>query len=365
MQHQRMVPFKIVSMDSLGQGVSKETDKITFIFKTLPGDEGQARVTSAKKGVQFCKLTQLEKPSPLRTEPECKHFNNCPSCHYLHTPYEQELLFKKESLKNMFYKTALPEIKVTPAVRRTHYRNRMQLHYHKGKKLLGMLDAKDQTIAPIPDCLIGVEGILNEVKNLYQNQNWLKAAQHQPEQGHVEIYALDGQIKISWNQNYAHGGFTQVFNEMNQLLKAELNSWSKKDPSFELLDLFAGNGNLSENMNYSKRLCSDIYQNKISQDFFSQDLYAPEAVKNVKQKLSQIGMKPEILLVDPPRSGVKNLHEWVAELKPLKIIYVSCDPHTLVRDISSLIDYKISDLQLFDFFPSTFHFETVAFLEKK
>ncbi len=365
MQPQGILPFKILSMDSLGQGVSKETDKITFIAKTLPGDVGSARILSQKKGVCFAKVHQLTEPSPLRMTPVCPHFENCPSCHYLHTPYQQELIFKKQNLEKLFQKIPHPEITVTPAIRRTHYRNRIQLHYDQVKKQIGMIDLNDHTIAPIPNCLIGREAILETLQKLYQNDSWLNVAKQQPTQGHVEIYEVNGEVQVSWNKPYAQGGFTQVFDEMNQLLREQLKVWSHNLPAFELLDIFAGNGNLSENLNYSKRLCVDVYSEARPDSFLSQDLYEDHALRNVKKRLQQQGIKPSVVVLDPPRSGLKNLEQWLEEFGPKQVAYVSCDPHTLVRDIMPLKNYELTSLHLIDFFPSTFHFETVAFLERK
>lgn len=364
MQQRRMLPFKIISMDSLGQGVSKETDKITFISKTLPGDMGEAQVLSERKGVCFAKLSTLSQASAIRVKPVCPHFEICPSCHYLHTPYEEELNFKKLNLQKLLQKLPHPEIQITPAVRRTHYRNRIQLHYHQGRKQLGMKDVKDHSIAPIPKCLIGRPAILDKLQALYDGDAWLSLASGQPLEGHVEIYELNDEVKVTWNQPYAQGGFTQVFEEMNQLLKDKLTAWSKSLPPFELLDLFAGNGNLSEKTNYSKRLCIDMYDKTPSAPFVSQDLYHQSALKNVSRKLQNSGISPTVVILDPPRSGLKNLEEWLEEFKPLHVAYVSCDPHTLVRDITPLKNYKIIKVELIDFFPSTFHYETVAFLER-
>ncbi len=365
MRSNRIVPFKISGMDSLGQGVSKENERITFVPKAMIGDEGEAYITAERKGVAFAKIKQLSKSSDLRIEPECQHFQDCPSCHYLHTSYDQEIKFKEESLERMFRRLTPPKIKVVSATRRFHYRNRVQLHYDLKKKSLGMLDARSGVIAPIPHCLITLEPIAQEIKRLYQDQQWLKEANQNITQGHVEIYFHQNELKTTWNRPYADGGFTQVFEEMNQLLKLQLLEWAKTKNPTTLLDLFAGNGNLSNEMHFSQRLCVDLYSQGSKEGFFSQDLYDKNAQRNVFNKLKSLKFSPDYLLLDPPRSGLKDLANWVNELKPKSIAYVSCDPHTLVRDIATLQDYHIEELYLYDFFPSTFHFETMIFLERK
>ena len=162
------IPFKISTMDSLGQGVSKETDKITFISKVLPGETGDAKITGQRKGICFANLHKLQTRSPHRIEPVCPHFQNCPSCHYLHTTYEEELKFKQEAMEKLFHKIAHPEVIVTPAIRRTHYRNRIQLHYNKTRRELGMLDAKNHSIAPIPYCQIARPLIAAQIEKFCQ-----------------------------------------------------------------------------------------------------------------------------------------------------------------------------------------------------
>ena len=90
------INFKIDHLDPLGQGVSKE-NKITFIEKTLPGEIGSAEVYRKAKGVIFGRLTnpdKLEVESPDRIKPECPHFHECRGCQYLHTDYNNEIVFK-------------------------------------------------------------------------------------------------------------------------------------------------------------------------------------------------------------------------------------------------------------------------------
>ncbi len=82
------IDFNIDHIDPLGQGVSKSNERVTFIKKTLPGERGDARLISAKKGVEFASLETLTQKSPDRITPECTHFDHCNGCDFLHTSYE-------------------------------------------------------------------------------------------------------------------------------------------------------------------------------------------------------------------------------------------------------------------------------------
>jgi 23S rRNA (uracil1939-C5)-methyltransferase len=364
MSSSRIVPFKIKSIDSLGQGVSKETDKITFIPKTMIGDEGMAEILAERKGVAFGKAIEFSQRSSQRTESFCPHFNDCPSCHFLHIHYEDEISIKKDTFERLFRKSSIPSLEILRASRRSSYRNRIQLHYDLAQKKLGMLDAKTSLIMPVPECSIGLPVIQEEMKRLYQNEKWLLEAPKSPNKGHVEIYWRNNEVKTSWNRPYAEGGFTQVFQEMNEELRQILQTWVTKIKPTDLLDLFAGNGNLSQGTPYSQRLCVDVYPHFLGEEFLSQDLYHKSALVRVKKELKRRQMKPQLMLIDPPRSGIKDLELWLQEIQPQYLAYISCDPHTLARDLSPIKDYSIERAFLIDFFPSTFHFETMLFLKR-
>jgi 23S rRNA (uracil1939-C5)-methyltransferase len=365
MRKKRFMPFEITGMDSLGQGVSKLSEKVTFIPKTTIGDKGEAEIMSEKKGVIFARVKRLDAASSDRIEPTCVHFQACSSCHYQHVSYEQELLFKKENFQRLFRKLPLPEVEVIGAPERYHYRNRIQLHYSLKSKLIGMRDPQTFEITPIPHCLIGVSPILDELKKLYQDNHWSKLAPPAPAEGHVELYWINDEVKLTWNRPYAEGGFTQVNDLMNQKLKKILTETLNKQAIDGLLDLFGGNGNLSGTVTHQGRLCVDMYRKIPGEHFMHQDLYEKEALKNVVKEVRLRSLNISHLILDPPRSGLKEFSFWLEAFKPQFAAYVSCDPHTLARDLATVEGYRITRAFLIDFFPSTFHFESMIFLERK
>jgi 23S rRNA (uracil1939-C5)-methyltransferase len=364
MQEKTTAPFKIASIDSLGQGVSKE-DKILFIPKTLPGEEGSAQILAQKKRVFFGWPLEISKKAANRITPECPHFSECPSCHFLHTDYESEMEYKRLSFEQIFKNLPLPRPDVITAPRRLGYRNRIQLHYDTKKRQLGLLSLSLKKIIEIPSCKISVKEISQTVTELYSNQHWLKLAPQDQPQGHVELYFRDGKVHLNWNRPYAEGGFTQVFEEMNIILKDRIQEIFKGESLGNLLDLFGGGGNLSEKLNYTQRRCVDFYGVPKGKDFISQDLYAPKSLEIIQKKLQLENLNVKTLILDPPRAGFKELALWLDTLKPETVLYVSCDPHTLARDLRTVSAYDVSKSFLLDFFPSTFHFETMLLLRRK
>ena len=366
--------FRIEHIDPIGQGVSKEEGIVTFIKKTLPAETVCAEVFSKKKGVQFAKLTNVITPSPDRKTPDCIHFNACNGCDFQHTTYERELEFKKNALKRHLIKFSDIPINVHGAKRRLGYRNRIQLHYDKSKRLLGMMNEQMQ-IVPVPECLIADPSVAYELRALYKEQAWLRLLQKEPSKGHIELYSKEKgeghNVHLSFNKTYAHGGFTQVNPEMNEQLK----SWVQKKaeevipPKAVVYDLFGGNGNISAKFR-NVTVVVDKYrtppQNFGHQKFYSIDLYDKGAIKSLISLKTQGIARPDWLIIDPPRSGLKNLNEFLTEFKPEGFIFIACEATSFARDtVGVLNNYELQSVDLFDLFPSTQHFETVGIFTRR
>lgn len=366
--------FLIEHVDSLGQGVSKltsgEGQDITFIPKTLPGESGICEVFQEKKKVSFALPINIENESKNRIKPECPHFLECGGCDFLHTTYEIEKNFKLQNLNRLF-STLIDGISFdyVEAPRRFSYRNRVQLHVKNEK--IGFY-SKDFKLIPVPNCKVIRPEIESSLKEIYNNPKIhlknINPKSKTPQK--IEIYHHEGKTHINYNKFHAFQGFTQVNQQVNELIQeCILNILSKDPPSQNsiILDLFGGNGNLSRDFNHST-LVVDNYPNqelshKKHQRFQSFDLFKT----NVHDFMNNRVLKEscEVLILDPPRSGFKELRDWVNHLRPNILIYLSCNPGTQRRDLEKLIedgDYKIRNLKAFDLFPGTHHIESLITL---
>jgi 23S rRNA (uracil1939-C5)-methyltransferase len=357
----RKIDFQIENIDSLGQGVSKLNDEVHFIAKTLPGETGTARVLKQKKNVGIARLDELDIASDQRIESSCRHFQQCPGCHFLHTDYATELALKKSVLQNCFRKIELPQsgIDVSGAPQRQHYRNRLQLHYRH--KYLGMVDGLKDQVVEIPECQILMPQLQAQLQALYEAKSWSK--EHSGS-GHCEIYWQDDRVNVSWDKPYADGGFTQVNEAVNTILIDQVKQRALAVPFEHVLDLFSGTGNLSSPIIAEQpvpRRMVDV-SDASDADFMAMNLYDEDALPRFLQR--QRLRKFDLILVDPPRKGFPALNDWVNKLKPKRVIYVSCNPASLAADVQSLTGkFTLSHLSLLDMFPSTYHFETVATLD--
>ena len=275
MAKDKLVSFQIEHLDPLGQGVSKQHEKVTFVGKTLPEEKGQAVIRKSLKGVQFAEFTFLENTSENRISPDCEHYQLCGGCQYLHTPYENELKFKQLALKKHLAKLC-PNVPITlhPAQQRFNYRNRIQLHYKDN--LIGFKKPFSHEILPIKNCMLANSNVQKKLKEIIQQFQVIRPVER-TKSGHVEIYEFEDQVQVNWNLPYAHGGFTQVNQQMHQQFQSFLHDYAKKHEILEktVCDIFGGDGNLGSMFSPRKHFVVDsvIHQRpKSGQEFHQFDL---------------------------------------------------------------------------------------------
>jgi len=362
----RTIEFEIDHIDPLGQGVSKKGGSVTFVAGTLPGETGTALVYKRAKGVQFARLKTLDHASDKRVEPVCPHFNQCPGCQFLHTDYASELAYKKATLSRNLAALNVSEetIELVPAPRRLAYRNRVQLHYRH--KYIGMLDTVSNEVLEVPQCKIIRQELQPEFDQLYRGDWTRDHSGH----GHCELYFKSGKVSVRWDQDYAHGGFSQVYEEMNQELQSRVQTLLKELEVSSLLDLFSGTGNLSNTYAAAggDRVLIDSYIDFGSaarpDNVYQMDLYDDQTLSNFTRRIGSAGF--DTMLIDPPRRGFPALDSWVKKIKPRHVLYVSCNPASLVRDLRNLSTrFRFKSIQLLDLFPATSHFETLVLLEMR
>lgn len=364
-------------MDPLGQGVIKQGGEVVFVAKTLPEETVTAQIVKKRKGVAFAVLKHVDDEADNRIFASCSHYEQCPGCHYLHTDYDSELRYKKQALLKMFH--SLPvndtQVEVLSAPRREGYRNRIQLHYRGNK--IGLVDGMTDQLIEIPQCRMVRSELQAPLRALYEDRAWAKEkhqhdGQKRPNTGHLELYLkADAQghpvVSSHWNGRYAHGGFTQVYDEMNQLLCQRVTEHFTELDITAVLDLFAGDGNLTHDVCASgkvHRTMVDYAADNDSDDYYALDLFAEDALKQFDRTHKKLAF--DAMLVDPPRKGFPDINAWVKKYKPKHLVYVSCNATTMVRDLMSIErKFRIDKVELLDLFPSTYHFETVTYLTFK
>lgn len=395
---------KIERFDDLGRGISYINNKVTFIDKVVPEDIVEIELTKEKKKYNEAKLIKIIKPSPLRIDAKCPYFSKCGGCQFQNITYENTIKYKKEKIVNIFSKhkiSIFPEVitNISPY----NYRNKITLKVNNYK--IGFYINKTHNLVEINKCLLANPAINASIPlikrfNICNGEVTIRCNQNaeilivinSQDNLNIDTNYLKSKIKLVGIvvNNKIYYGENSLFERMNNLLfKISYDSFFQVNPfiasqlfqiigdnidsSDKVLDLYCGVGTLSlmAAKKAQKVLGIEVVPNAIINALFNarvNDLNNTQFVINdASTAISKI--KPDFnkIIVDPPRSGLtKNIIDVLLKIKPDAIIYVSCDPQTLVRDFTLLSSiYEIKKSYILDMFSYTYHIETILILTKK
>jgi 23S rRNA (uracil1939-C5)-methyltransferase len=181
-----------------------------------------------------------------------------------------------------------------------------------------------------------------------------------------------GEEKRNLKFRISSGSFSQVNLEQNQRLIQTVLQFSEGNKGKKVFDLYAGAGNLTLPLALGAKEVFGIEENKmaIEDHRFNAERNGIKNVRLIRGKvedvLKNLTRKPDLIVLDPPRTGCKTILDQVARLKPQKIVYVSCEPTTFSRDLRLFSDrgYSLQRLSLIDMFPQTYHMEVIGLLQQ-
>ena len=365
-----------------GRGVARHHGLVLFVGNVAPGDEAEIELTMVKKNFAEARLVRVVKPSPQRVVPPCPVALVCGGCSWQQVAYPEQLrqkrLLVEESLRKFsgFTVGDTTVSDVVPSPKEFRYRNRVQLH-HAGPKI-GFFERGSHRIVDIDDCPITDERLAREIPRLR------KELAHQ-KQGRIEIY-LDTENRFSQrvagqasNDEDAPLGspFSQVNTEQNANLVSSVVDRAKVEAAQALVsciyDFYAGSGNftfaLAKAFPGHDLVAVELNATSV-QD--GKNRAAAEAPR-VRFEASDVGgflareKMPEgsLVLLDPPRTGCgPEVMASILGQKPVAVLYVSCHPATLARDLKPAMEagYELAQVVPFDMFPQTDHVEVFAVL---
>jgi len=394
--------------DSAGRAV--------FVPFGLPGETVRVRLVDERKHFARAELLKVLHASPKRIAPKCKHFSACGGCHYQNLSYPDQLAAKTDILRDQLARIGkienppIGEIVASPA--EWNYRNHIQFHLD-GDANLGFIAAGTESarhesplsVLPISECHLPEEplnalwpnlhfepGTLLERVSLRAGEELLLVLESDsPETPEIEIEAElsvvhlteDDAVVIAGDDHLvievmgrpfkvSAGSFFQVNTPMAaKMVNHVLELTSNYHSPITIYDVYCGVGLFSAflaprcekliGIELSPSACADFAVNL--DEFENVELYeAPaEAVLRI------LDIKPDVVLLDPPRAGLdKAALDALMALQPPMILYVSCDPSTLARDIKRMSEhgYKLQQVTPFDLFPQTYHIESISVLTR-
>jgi len=367
-----------------GAGVARHDGLVIFVADAAPGDEVLIEITNKKKNFAEAQILKVLKPGPSRRTRPCPIADRCGGCNLQHITEEeqrtQKQLMVQETLAKFLPGMDLPLLPIKESPLSFRYRNRIQPKYFQGR--FGFFARRSHEIIEAKDCPITEEKLTNEFAKIKAelDKKFLQSKDIQ----RLELY-LDQYENPKWllmGEEKDGVGFSQVNRFQNEDLIKTVLSWSEGFEYNRVFDLYAGGGNftfpLSEKFRTQQIIAAELDAKLVQKA--QEKIQGPGALNKRMQfyrsdvaaflKRTQLQSK-DLVLLDPPRAGADEfVMNALAEGGVTKIIYISCHPVSLARDLkyffaaqkskSSPRPLKLTKIQCFEMFPQTDHVETIA-----
>lgn len=406
--------LKITKLDHQGRGIGKVDDKIIFVPYTLPDDEIKFKITKEKKNFCEGKVTEYIKKSSRHIDQTCPYYGICGGCDLRHMDYNQQLNFKQNKVKEIINKfTNIETIKINNIISSKNidsYRNKITF---KINKKLCLNKKATHEYVEIKACKLVNDKVNNIIKliNNYDLKNIdnvvIKSSYFTDDimtvfyvkQGVKFTQNLDELKKIVTTIIFKYKNNDYIIYGKGNILEKLKNLYFKISPTsffqinshqtvnlYDLIlqkcklngneivyDLYCGTGTIGL---FLSQFCKKVIGIEINKEAIL-DAKENARINNIKNCefydedvssfVARENNNPDVIIVDPPRSGLDNITiDNVIRLNPKKIIYVSCDPVTLARDLNSLTkNYNIDEITPVDMFPNTYHVECVCVLNRR
>ncbi len=370
-----------VTIDRLafrGEGVGRlqraEGQKVVFVPYAVPGDVLKIQVTESHKNFDRGVIASVVSPSVSRVDAPCPYFGKCGGCHWQHIAYGEQVKAKEEIFRQTLYRVAkIAEPKVLPilsAANPWNYRQRIQLKVDFSQKAqVGFFAPESHDVVPIEKCDIA-DPKINEVL-----QSLLKQGQIPTRPFEISVFE-NGDVHVL-PMDHVDRYFSQAHPEQNrQMIHTVLHFvFGRAESAFKvrrtLLELYAGSGNftfpLAEHAGRVIAVEENAKAVKVGERLAEERglthvEWVTGTVEWGTKKVLRKRIPVDTVVLDPPRAGASDVLDLLMLLKPKTIVYVSCDPNTLARDVRELTKrfYRFDVSQPIDMFPQTYHIESVT-----
>jgi len=394
-------------------GVGRRDGKAVMVAGAVAGDRLDVEIVSERRDYAVAKIREILRASAERRAAPCPYLPRCGGCDWQHIDYGAQVRFKGEvvarELGHALGVAIDPIGLVEPAPAEFGYRSRIRLRVG-AKGVLGFYSAASNTIVEIDSCMVAEPGIrmplhlarslgkrveeievvrdgarevqvahlkkpateedLRRARNVLESDGEiagivLRSGTHRATAGDTAIaIELEAGLSIEVDADL----FSQVNRAQNQKLVASVMEMAAIHESSSVLDLFCGAGNFSlpasrrgarvTGVDADAGAIAAAARNAARLKFRDAQFVAMKASATA-DFLHRARYRPEVIILDPPRTGASDLMEPIIKLRAPGVIYVSCDVTTLARDLRVLAGagYKVNRVRGFDFFPNTHHVE--------
>jgi 23S rRNA (uracil1939-C5)-methyltransferase len=411
-----------------GSFLARVEGKAVFVPMTLPGEQARVRITEDKdkRGYAKAEVEQLIAAAPERIAPRCPHFGPCGGCNYQHTGYENQIAFKNEILRETLERAgvAAPEEMGVLAAEPWAYRNRIRVGFDaEGRP--GYRSRRSHDLVAITECPISAPLLVRAARSageilarvpanlrphevlLFSNaeERELLATFFVKEGTQLKLEPLAAALKervaelagaelatggrpghpprtmarwgagsltyrvAGFDYRVDHGAFFQVNRWLIDGMVERVTAGLRGGLAW---DLFAGVGLFARQLADTFDQVVAVESAGASTEALKANLAGTTGEAVAAPTLDFLrthakGARPDLVVVDPPRTGLgEEINTLLNAVGAPAVVYVSCDPATLARDLRALIagGYVLDRVTMTDLFPQTFHLETIATLRR-
>jgi len=345
--------LKIEDVAFGGKGVARDEGKAVFIPFTIDGEWVSAKIVRGKKQFAEAELVDVRESSLHRVKPECPYFGRCGGCSYQHIDYEHQLTLKfrqvRDVLRHIGKLADVPMRPIIPSPFSYRYRNRITVHAQEG--VVGFFRRESHRLIDIEACPIARPEVNDALVDLRSRR---------VEDGHYTLRAEPG---------------PRVFSQANDAVADALrNLIARLIPSGQelLVDAYCGAGFFTKTLlekferiigiDWDKFAIEAAQQNATEKESY----IAGDVDAELRDALREMPAKT-VVIVDPPATGLaENARRVIVDLAPATLIYVSCNPATLARDLKEMQErLTIESVTPLDMFPQTAEIEVVTHLHRR
>jgi tRNA/tmRNA/rRNA uracil-C5-methylase (TrmA/RlmC/RlmD family) len=363
----RVVDLKIEDIAFGGKGVAREQGKAVFVPYTIESELVSAEIVREKKQFAEAELVEVKQTSPDRVEPKCPYFGRCGGCAYQHISYEHQLAIKWRQVRDALQRIGkLKNVPMRPIIaspKQYGYRNRITVHAEEG--VIGFYRRDSHQLLDIEACPISSDEVNRALADL--------RLQPRVRDGHYTL-RTSGSARM----------FSQTNDEVANVLRGlVVNLVPPNQPL--LIDAYCGAGLFAKalldkfehviGIDWDKFAIAAAKKNATANETYIAGEVATElekvgAVHPNRRRANDIhtgrvrSIAPTTIIVDPPATGLSEaVRNAIVELAPRTLIYVSCNPPTLARDLRELREkFTIDSVTPLDMFPQTAEIEVAVHL---
>jgi len=363
------IDLQITDIAFGGEGVARADEFVVFVPFVLAGETVEVEITEVKKNFARGRLVRVINPSPDRVQPPCPYFGACGGCQYQHIAYPAQLQFKRKQIADLFER--IGEFRgdvvapVIPCPQPYGYRNRVMIRSQWNKpeqKLnIGFVRWDCGLVEDLDECKIAEPAINEQIRHVRA---------HPPPKGGIKVV-----LRIppeGWDVP-PDSFFQNNFFLLPKLVET-VHDLVRHGGTKHLIDLFCGVGffgiELADavesfvGVEYDQQAVKAARRNAETQGRTNGEFIAASVESALPMLLKRFSPEATTVLLDPPRKGCRpDTLELLRQERPAQIIYVSCHPATMARDLNVLCEGGVFNLVQavpLDMFPQTQHVECVA-----